>query len=409
MGEQEAFLFELLDFEVFPGGGEGALLFADAVDLEAEVAFGVGFEDFFVGEIGDCFSVDPSFDVSFVGDDAEVVPLSVLHEGVRDELIIGREPAATGRFAVDVTGLGSFVSAGFDLTLRSEDAATVGVFVDVLEEGAEHHSGVEGVVDLDLEFEFEVVVLGIGGEEAVRASFFGGADDGVAFDGVFRFATFDGPTVEVFAVEEGGPAGAEFLDRDVAIPDFIAVVLEEEAAGGVGGKVGMAFELGLGVGGLPWVAADGDVDDKLPVEVVLQVSTYGDNAGGVPFADGLDGAFVGVGKEIVKSARAVGGLGPIGVLGIDYLIFESEVLVAVLSDAVFHAAVALFGNFPIPAEFEVAVFLGGVEIARLAGAVENAAFGNPAAFFDGRASAVGPTIEGFAVEEIGEAVLGAAG
>lgn len=115
--------------------------------------------------------------------------------------------------------------------------------------------------------------------------------------------------------------------------------------------------------GLPCVAADGDVDDEFVVEVVLEVAAYDDDTGGVPLADGLDDAFVGAGEEIVKSAGAVGGLGSIGVLGIKDLVFEAEVLVAVFGDAVFDAAVAFFGDFPIPAEFEVAVFLGRVEVA----------------------------------------------
>ena len=200
-------LLQLLDLDVFPGGGEGALLFADAVDLKADVAFGVGFEDLFIREVGDGLAVDPGFDVHAVGDDAEVVPLAVLHELVRDEFVFGSEPAAAGGFAVDVAGFGAFGSAGFDFTLGSVDAAAVFVLVDILEERADHDSGVELVVDLDVEFDFKVVVLGIGGEEAVGAPFLGGADDGVAFDGVFGVAAFDGPAVEVFAVEEVGPAG----------------------------------------------------------------------------------------------------------------------------------------------------------------------------------------------------------
>lgn len=239
-------LLELLDLDVFPGGGEGALLFADAVDLEADVALGVGFEDLFVREVGDGLAIDPGFDVHAVGDNAEMVPLAVLHDFMRDKFVLGGEPAATGGFAVDVAGLGALGPAGFDLALGSEDATTVGIFVDVFEEGADHDAGVELVVDLNVELEFEVVVLGVGGEEAVWAPFLGGADDGVAFDGVFRLTAFDGPTVEVFAVEEGGPTGvgtgAEFLDGDVAIPDLVAVILEEETSAGIGGEVGVAFE-----------------------------------------------------------------------------------------------------------------------------------------------------------------------
>ena len=141
------------------------------------------------------------------------------------------------------------------------------------------------------------------------------------------------------------------------------MILEEEAAGGVGGEVGVAFELGSGVGGLPFVATDGDVDDEFVVEVVLEMTALDDDAGGVPLTDGLDGALVGAGEEIIECSGAVGGLGSVGVLGIENLVFEAEVLVAVFGDAVFHAAVPFFRDFPIPTEFEIAVFLGGVEVA----------------------------------------------
>lgn len=41
--------------------------------------------------------------------------------------------------------------------------------------------------------------------------------------------------------------------------------------------------------------------------------------------------------------------------------------------------------------------------------MEDAAFGDPAAFFDGLAGGVGPAIEGFPIEEIGEAIVGVTG
>jgi hypothetical protein len=41
--------------------------------------------------------------------------------------------------------------------------------------------------------------------------------------------------------------------------------------------------------------------------------------------------------------------------------------------------------------------------------VEDAAFGDPAAFFDGFAGGIGPAIEGFPIEEIGEAIVGVTG
>lgn len=106
-------LLQLLNLDVFPGGGEGALVFADAVDLKPEVAFGVGLVDLFVAEVGDEFPVDPSLDVGAFGNDAEVVPLAVLEVLVRDELVFWGEPSTTGGFAVDVAGFGTFFARGF--------------------------------------------------------------------------------------------------------------------------------------------------------------------------------------------------------------------------------------------------------------------------------------------------------
>ncbi len=172
------------------------------MNLEADAAFGVAFEDLFVGEVGDGLAVDPCFDVGSVGDDAEVVPLAIFHELVWDEEVLWSKPAATGGFSVDVAGLGSFWSTGFAFDLGAEDTAAVFIFVFVLTARANHDAGVEVVVDLSLELELEIVVEFVGAEEGVWAAFFGGADDGVAFDGVFRFAAHDGPTAEVVSVEE---------------------------------------------------------------------------------------------------------------------------------------------------------------------------------------------------------------
>ena len=106
-------LFQLLDLDVFPGGSEGPLVLADAVDLEAEVTLGVGLVDLFVAEVGDEFTVDPSLDVGAFGNDAEVVPLAVLEVLVRDEFFLWGEPSTTGGFAVDVAGFGTFFARGF--------------------------------------------------------------------------------------------------------------------------------------------------------------------------------------------------------------------------------------------------------------------------------------------------------
>lgn len=169
------------------------------------MAFGVVFVDFEVGEIGDQGAVDPCFDIGALGDDAEVVPFAVFEVLVGDELFLGGEPAAAGGLAVDVSGFGSVLSAGFGLDLGSVEASAEGAFFGIAEEGADLATGVEAVVDLGFELEFEVAVLFVGDEEGVGAAGVGGADDGAVLDLVGGVSAFDGPAGEVFSIEGLGP------------------------------------------------------------------------------------------------------------------------------------------------------------------------------------------------------------
>ena len=171
-----------------------------------------------------------------------MIPLTVFEFLVRNEEFFWGDPTAAGGFAEDVAGFGSFLTASFDLDLGAKNSATVFVGVFIFAAGADHYARVQLVVHFGIKLEFEVVVEFVGGEEGVGASIDGRANDGVAFDGVFGFTAHDSPVGEVFAVEEVGPAGVEFLDLKVAIPDFIVVVLEEDTASGVGGEVGDVFE-----------------------------------------------------------------------------------------------------------------------------------------------------------------------
>lgn len=184
------------------------------MNLKADVAFGVGFVDFLIGEIGDEGAVDPSFDIRSLGDDAEVVPLAVFEVLVRDELFFWGEPASAGGFAVDVTCFGSFGAAGFAFHLGAEEASAEFAFLGVAEMGADLATGVEFVVDLGVELDFEVSVLLVGDEEGIWATFCGGADDDAVFDLVGCVPALDGPIAEVFAVEGMCPFVCETGERD---------------------------------------------------------------------------------------------------------------------------------------------------------------------------------------------------
>ena len=134
------------------------------------------FEGLFVGEIGDLVSVDPGLNPWALGDDAVLVPLTVLKVivGVDGLVFVFRfrgAPAAAHRFAVDPTRL---ARAFFDLNLRAIYATAVAVFrFDVLERGANLHTRIEAVIDFDLKFEFEIAIVFFGAKKRVFAAFLG--------------------------------------------------------------------------------------------------------------------------------------------------------------------------------------------------------------------------------------------
>ena len=71
-----------------------------------------------VGEIFNLLPVNPRLDARSLGDYPELVPLAILELLVRDEAFLGRQPAATGGLAINVTGFRSLGAAGLDLLAR---------------------------------------------------------------------------------------------------------------------------------------------------------------------------------------------------------------------------------------------------------------------------------------------------
>jgi len=144
------------DFDVSPSDFEGAGAFFDAVYLEADKAFGVGFEFFFVGQVGDLSAVDPGLDAWSFGEDTTGVPLAFFEVFVGLEFVFGGHPSTCG-FSVDVPGF----AAAFNFNLGAVYAtcgATSGL-------GADLDSGVQTVVDFDSENEFEIAIKFVGAEE----------------------------------------------------------------------------------------------------------------------------------------------------------------------------------------------------------------------------------------------------
>ena len=50
------------------------------MDLQADVAFGMRLVDLFMSQIGNHMTVDPRLDSSTLGDDAVLIPLTILKE-----------------------------------------------------------------------------------------------------------------------------------------------------------------------------------------------------------------------------------------------------------------------------------------------------------------------------------------
>ncbi len=99
------------------------------MNLQADETLWMCFVDGFVGQVGNCITVDPSLDVRTFGNDAELVPFAVLHVFVRNQIIFRSQPTTTSRLAVDVTRFGTFLAACFNFTLRSIDATNGVIFL----------------------------------------------------------------------------------------------------------------------------------------------------------------------------------------------------------------------------------------------------------------------------------------
>jgi hypothetical protein len=83
-------LLQFFDPDVLPGDIVRARSRFDAVNLKSDEPFRVSLEDFLVGQVCDCFAVDPRLDVWAFGDNAELVPLAIFHDLVRLQVVFCR-------------------------------------------------------------------------------------------------------------------------------------------------------------------------------------------------------------------------------------------------------------------------------------------------------------------------------
>ena len=152
--------------------------------------------------------------------------------------------------------------------------------------------------------------------------------------------------------------GLEFFDEDVAEPDIVAVVLEEEGAG-FGGEVFDLLVFAFCKAFVPVVAADFDFDDFDSVEPVFEVFAIGNDAGAVPFADWFEHFVVRTGDEVVEAAGAVG----VFACGTGGVVDDLEFVAEGIGGAVFEAAVSFLGDLPFEFHFEVEIVLFREEVA----------------------------------------------
>ena len=98
------------------------------MNLKADETFWMSLKDLFVRQISNGFAIDPGLNVSTFRDNAEFVPLAVLHNFVRLQVFFAGQPSAAGRFAVDVACFCSVGSTGLDLALRTVHTTVLSFF-----------------------------------------------------------------------------------------------------------------------------------------------------------------------------------------------------------------------------------------------------------------------------------------
>ena len=87
-------LLKLFDPNVLPGNIVGASSALDAMNLKADETFRMSLKDLFVRQISNGFAIDPCLNVSTFRDNAEFVPLAVLHNFVRLQVFFAGQPSA---------------------------------------------------------------------------------------------------------------------------------------------------------------------------------------------------------------------------------------------------------------------------------------------------------------------------
>ena len=131
--------------------------------------------------------------------------------------------------------------------------------------------------------------------------------------------------------------------------------------------------LAAGLLGEPVIGPSLELEDLLTVEPVLHMAVVEDDLRGVPLADGVYVHLVVVGQvhgvihtQLLPLLEFGGGINLLPALVVDELILGTRYIrhgeLGILDYVVEHAAVAAVGEFPVPYQLEVGVFLVGHDV-----------------------------------------------
>ena len=155
-------LVGFLDADIAPRDLEWALVFANAVHLQTEEAFGVRLINSLISDIFYHLPIDPGLNPRALSDDAVAIPLVALKDFVRLQALRWRQPTTVGGFTIHIASLGTIIPTRFDLHLWAIHSAVPisGLRTDL-------HSRVEAIIDLNLKLKFKVSIQFLRAKERI--------------------------------------------------------------------------------------------------------------------------------------------------------------------------------------------------------------------------------------------------
>lgn len=194
-------LLQLLDHNIPPANLVGAGACLNSVHLQSDGSgwtLPVDVSGKF--QLGNLVSVDEGGNGVALGDDVELVPIVVFHVLVASPFIgFFGDPPRVEALPVDEARLSG---AGFDFDLSTEIASAA----EIAAVRTDLDPGVQAFIYFHFELQLEIAELVVSGQEGIRASFGGTAENGAILYVVISIALNDAPSGECFAIKERLPA-----------------------------------------------------------------------------------------------------------------------------------------------------------------------------------------------------------